>query len=27
MLDQLVAFNLVSAGWKRHHRQWIARKR
>ena len=26
ILDQLVAFSLVCAGWKRHHRQWIVRK-
>ena len=27
MLDQFVAFSLVCAGWKRHHRQWMVRKR
>jgi hypothetical protein len=27
MLEQLIACQLVCAGWKRHHRQWMARKR
>ena len=26
LLNPFVAFRLVSAGWKRHHDQWIVRK-
>ena len=27
MLDQLVSRQLVCAGWRQHHRQWMAPKR
>jgi hypothetical protein len=27
MLEQLVVCQLVSAGWRQHHRQWMAPKR